>query len=373
MEIDLIGIFLPPASLMSVRERHERREVTEAELIAAEDDAVLDMIERQLDSGVKRVTSGGVRWTYWDKDFFFGLNGIAKERLDSGRVYCNEDVLTDLMRFTDRIAYNPGHPYFDDFRLLSDAVGGRAVCRQIIPSPAELYVHVLRMTAGNPGRVYPASGELLSDIAEVYRLTILHFYELGCRSIVLDDTVCGRLCEDNFAKRFLQGGIDTVELQDKIIYLFNESLSGLPADLETCIYLSGGDVVVPEWEYIRYPDNIMPRVLSEVNAGKFFMPFNAEDDYSVEILRHVPSGKKVVLGLTEAHTPFPDNVELVRHFVTMAQQYVKPDALSVGPKTGFNLSSFSSRGLDYNNQWEKLKSLGDIAAEIEHHTRCCNV
>lgn len=357
MEFDVIGIYLPPSKMHEAHKEHEQGHISAARLKEIENEAVRDIVERQLDCGLKAVTSGGIRWKYWDKDFFFGLSGIRKERFESGHVYSNEDAHTDLMRFTGYISYNPSHPYFEDFSFMADIVAGRAVCRQIIPSPAELYMQPFLMADGHPEHLYPDAGSLVSDITEAYRKTITRLYDLGCRSIVFDDTVCGRLCEDNFTKRLLQGGIDTVGLQDIIISLFNDSLAEMPADLEKALYLSGGDTVVPEWEYIKYPDNIMPRILSEVNADKFFMPFDSADDYSVEILRHVPEGKKIVMGLADAHSPFQDDEEAVLRYVMKARRYVNPSLLAVGPKTGFNLSSYAPRGLDYNDQWAKIESL----------------
>lgn len=357
MEFDLIGIYLPPAEVLEAHNKHEQGRISDVRLKEIENEAVRDIVERQLNSGLKAVTSGGLRWKYWDKDFFFGLSGIRKERLESGHIYSNEDALTDLLRFTGRISHNPSHPYFEDFRFMADIVGGRAVCRQIIPSPAELYMQVFLMSVGHPEHIYADAGGLVSDITEAYRKTITRLYDLGCRSIVFDDTVCGRLCEDNFTKRLLQGGIDTVGLQDTIIRLFNDSLAEMPADLEKALYLSGGDTVVPEWEYIKYPDNIMPRILSESNADKFFMPFDTADDYSVEILRHVPEGKKIVMGLADAHSPFQEDEEAVLRFVMKAGRHINTAMLAVGPKTGFNLSSYAPRGLDYNDQWAKIESL----------------
>lgn len=360
MEFDVIGIYLPPSGVLEAHMGYEQNRISASRLKEIENEAVRDIVERQLDCGLKAVTSGGIRWKYWDKDFFFGLSGIRKERLESGHIYTNEDALTDLIRFTGRIGYNPSHPYLDDFSFMAEIVAGRALCRQIIPSPAELYMQVFLMSDGHPETIYPDAGNLLSDIAGAYRETITRLYELGCRSIVFDDTVCGRLCEDNFAKRLLQGGIDTVGLQDIVIRLMNESLAGMSSDIEKAIYLSGGDTIVPEWEYIKYPDNIMPRILSEVNADKFFMPFDIADYYSIKILSHVPEGKNIVLGLIDAHTPFRDDEDAVIRFVEKAKRYIKPSLLAISPKTGFNISSYAPRGLDYNDQWAKIKSLASM-------------
>lgn len=364
MEFDVIGIYLPPAEVLEAHNKHEQGRISDVRLKEIENEAVRDIVERQLDSGLKAVTSGGLRWKHWDKDFFFGLSGIRKERLESGHIYSNEDALTDLLRFTGRISHNPSHPYFEDFRFMADIVGGRAVCRQIIPSPAELYMQVFLMSVGHPEHIYADAGGLVSDITEAYRKTITRLYDLGCRSIVFDDTVCGRLCEGNFTKRLLQGGIDTVGLQDTIIRLFNDSLAEMPADLEKALYLSGGDTVVPEWEYIKYPDNIMPRILSEVIADKFFMPFDVADDYSIEILSHLPKGKKVVMGLIDAHSPFPDDKDAIIRFVRKAKRHINPAFLAISPKTGFCLSNYTPRGLQYNDQWTKIKSLKNL---IDNH------
>lgn len=364
MKIDLIGIFLPPQELFSAREDAGNGRIDCNRLTVVEDRVILDVVKRQLAAGIKYVTSGNVRWKHWDMDFFFGHSGIVKERLESGHIYSREDVMTDLLHINGRISFNPEHPCFSDFSFLKNSVGDRAVCRQIMPSPAELFVRVLLMGDGHPEKLYPAPESLTDDIAGAYRKTIGHLYELGCRSIVFDDTVCGRFCEDYFVKRLLQGGIDVIGLQDEVIGIINDSLAGLPSDMETALYLSGGDIVVPRWEHTRYADNIVPRILSETAVGMFFMPFNACDDHALRILEHVPEGKKVVLGLVDSHSPFPDNADAIEYTVSKAMQIISPDKLAIGPRTGFGLTSFASRGLSYNDQWAKIESLKKIAGTL---------
>ena len=361
MEIDVIGIFLPPAPVLAER---EQAHTDTAPLKTAEDAAVRDIVERQLLAGLKTVTSGGIRWRHWDKDFFFGLSGIEKERIDSGHVFHNDDVLTDLMRFKGRIAFNPHHPFFDDFRFLAATTADRAVCRQIIPSPAELYVDIMISTDGHPETLYPASEHLIDDISEAYRHTILRFYELGCRSLILDDTVCGRLCETNFTKRLLQGGIDIVSLHESIIELFNRSLAGVPSGMEAALYLTGGDTVVPEWRYVNFPDNIMHKLLPGVHVDKFHLPFNINDEHVADVLHHIPHGKKVVLGLSDAHSPWPDDEDAIQEIASTASRIIPGGRLAISPRTGFMLSSYASRGLSYEDQWRKIGTLAELARTI---------
>ncbi|MGN0237075.1 MAG: hypothetical protein ACI4AK_03180 [Lepagella sp.] len=328
-----------------------------------ENDAIAQLVEDQIKAGLTEVTSGEFRLSQWDKDFWFGLNGIRRERAESGHIYQPLDPFTDMMRFMGRIGYNSEHPFFDDFAYLYKIADGRVRCRQTLPSPANLYLEILSMTDGKPEQIYPDAGNLLADIAAAYNKTIHRFYELGCRHIQLDDTACGLLCEDNYTKRLLQGGVDLIWLHEQIIGLFNNSVAGLPSDMVTSLYLSGGDTIVPEWEFLRYPDNIMPRVLSQVNVGKFYLPFEAGNDYQLEVLRHIPAAKAVVLGLADAHSPFTESATDILDTVAKASKYISRGCLSVSPKTGFKLSSYLSRGLTYVSQWQKLAQLKAILGD----------
>lgn len=362
MRADFVGSFLAPIDFFEERENYFHGAMDQVEFNRLADKAVASLVDDELKAGLTEVSSGEYRRKYWDKDFFFGLEGITKERVESGHLYLADNALTDLMQITDRISYNPQHPFFTDFEFLYRTTAGRAVSRQTIPSPAELYMRLLMMTDGHPERIYPSPETLLSDIAETYNRTIRRFYELGCRSLQLDDTVCGRLSDDLFMKRLLQGGIDPIALQTDIIALLNNSVKELPADLELSIYLSAGDTVVPQWNPEVAPDNLMPRLLSELNVSRFYMPFNPGDPETVEIIRHIPAGKKLVMGLIEAHSPFPDNISQLTETINEAMRYISPKLLSISPKTGFKVSSFDRRGLTYEDQWHKLHMLSSLAA-----------
>ncbi len=356
-KIDIVGSFLLPEELLSARKQYETGAIDRQQLRTIEDEAISRLVEDQTDLGLTEVTSGEFRLSQWDKDFWFGLDGIRRERAESGHIYQPLYPFTDMMRFIDRIGYNPDHPFFADFAYLLKVTDGRVRCRQTIPSPANLYLEILAMTDGNPKQIYPDADNLLSDIAVAYNKTMRRFYDLGCRHIQFDDTACGLMCEDNYTKRLLQGGVNLISLHKQIVSLFNNSVEGLPSDLELSLYLSGGDTIVPEWEFLQYPDNIIPKVLSKVNVDKFYLPFEVGNDYQLEVLRHIPLSKDVVLGLADAHSPFAENTSEILDAVKKASKYVSPERLSVSPKTGFKLTSYESRGLSYECQWHKLAQL----------------
>ncbi len=361
MTIETVGSFLPDETLIAARRDFERGIIDRQHLMSVEDAAVRDIVERQISCGLPFVTSGELRRKHWAMDFWFGLDGISCENVSTGHVYQPLEVSTDHLHVTGRIAFNPVHPFFDDFRFLHDAVAGRARCRQTLPSPANLLLEVYALSDGRPETLYPAPFDtLISDIAEAYRQTALRLHELGCDSLQYDDTALGLMCDDNYTKRLLQGGVDLIRLHGALIAVINGSLNGLPDGMEKSIYISGGDNIVPEWEHIEYPDNIIPKALSSLDVDKFFIPLDLGNDYAVQVLRHIPQGKPIVLGLADAHSPFPENPGSITAMTQLVSRLVPLSQLALSPRTGFKLSSYRQRALLYEDQWRKLTELSAV-------------
>ncbi len=364
-KIEAVGSFLPNEKLVEARHDFEKGLIDAIRLSAVEDETVKDIVERQISCGLPFITSGELRRKHWAYDFWFGLDGVVKQHIASGRVYQQVEASTDLLQITGRIGYNPNHPFFDDFRFLNSCVAGRANCRQTLPSPANLLLEIYALSDGYPEQLYGLPIDvLISDIANAYRLSNMRFHELGCNALQYDDTALGLMCDDNYTKRLLQGGVDLIKLHGEIISVINKSLEGLPDDMEKSIYISGGDKIVPEWEYIDYPDNIMPSALSSLNVDKLFIPLELDNDYAIEVLRHIPKDKSVVLGLADAHSPFEENAALITAMVRKVQKWVSPERLYLSTRTGFKLSSYSERALLYEDQWRKLSNLASIQPSL---------
>ncbi len=364
MKFDIVGSFLPPARLLAAHADLRAGKMTKAQFDEVEHDALNELVERQLQLGLPAITSGELTRQYWDKDFFFGLNGIKQKWVNSGHIYQATDTFTDIMQITDRIAVNPEHPFYSDFSTLNKLTAGRAVCRQTIPSPANLYLEILTAHESVASYKYPSHQALAEDIAEAYRQTIMQFYNLGCRSLQLDDTALGRMTDISFIETLIKGGIDPSQLLGLLTDIINKSIAGVPADMEISIYISAGEPIVPHWKMVSGANHVMPDILARLQTGTFFLPFIPGDHDSLRILEHIPAGKRVVLGLISAHTPFPDNPARVTDSVMYAASLIPAQMLSISPVSGFKLSSFMSRGLSYEDQWTKIESMAKIAATI---------
>lgn len=341
MKIDIIGSFITPENLDS-------------------SDRLADVVDRQIEAGLQYVTAGELTRRYWDKDFYFGLDGISCEHIDSGRVYQDVKVGEDLVRINGRIAFAPSHPCIAELDALRTVIGDRALPRVIIPSPCNLYLEILSETDGHPERIYPSTKALIVDIAHAWHDAITSLYDHGCRSILLDDTAFAALADYSVSDALLQGGCDTYKLGDTLITLFNHAIDNLPADLETAVYISNGRVPVPHWHDSTDETGILSRALAQLNVNKFFLPFDPGQPEALAVLSHVASGAEVVLGLLTAHSPFDEDTANIQSAIDEARARTQA-TLSLGMQTGFRFSSHLTHGLTADTQWDKLATLRRIA------------
>src|SRR4051794_31540753 len=78
-----VGSLLRPAALKKAREALKRGEITAAELRAAEDTAIREVVRMQEDIGLQGVTDGELRRTTWHMDFLEQIGGVVRVQPDA--------------------------------------------------------------------------------------------------------------------------------------------------------------------------------------------------------------------------------------------------------------------------------------------------
>ena len=73
---DHVGSFLRPARLRAAREKFFAREIDAPALRAVEDECIREVVKRQQDVGLKGITDGEFRRTYFHVDFLERLEGV---------------------------------------------------------------------------------------------------------------------------------------------------------------------------------------------------------------------------------------------------------------------------------------------------------
>ena len=76
---DHVGSFLRPERLLDARERFARGEIDADALREVEDDAITEIVKFQEDVGLKSITDGEFRRTYFHIDFLAQLGGVKTD------------------------------------------------------------------------------------------------------------------------------------------------------------------------------------------------------------------------------------------------------------------------------------------------------
>ena len=76
---DHVGSFLRPKALLEAREQHKSGSLSRTELRKVEDNAIRDIVRFQEDLGLKGITDGEFRRTYFHIDFLEQLQGVESK------------------------------------------------------------------------------------------------------------------------------------------------------------------------------------------------------------------------------------------------------------------------------------------------------
>src|SRR3989337_1238516 len=119
-----VGSLLRPPELRQAREKHQKGEITAAELREVEDRCIRDAVKMQEDVGMQGITDGEFRRTLWHADFLRQIEGVkVVEGLlpNSAKHFQNPDA--DVQRSPTQFVVTGklGHPRgieTDNFKFL---------------------------------------------------------------------------------------------------------------------------------------------------------------------------------------------------------------------------------------------------------------
>jgi 5-methyltetrahydropteroyltriglutamate--homocysteine methyltransferase len=359
---EIVGSFLRPEALKQAREKYEAGTITAAELKKVEDQAIRDLVAKQKEIGLKTISDGEFRRSYWHLDFFWGFKGIEHNVMDQGYLFHGEETRADSARVNGKIQFNPEHPVFEEYRFLTTIADGTPI-RQSIPAPAQLVAELVR--GSNEEKLndfYPDREVLYQDIAKAYRETILALYDLGCRDVKLDDCTWGMLVDKGFWQTMTNGDYDTQKLQDLYLRLNNAAIADLPEDLHVTTHVCRGNYH-STWATSGGYEPVANTLLGNEAVAAFFLEFDDDRSGDFEPLRYVPEDKQVVLGLVTSKDGKLEDKKSVIARIKEASQYVPLERLSLSPQCGF-ASTEEGNILTEEEQWAKLKLIIDVAEEV---------
>lgn len=342
-----IGSFLRPPAVL------EGRSV---------DDEIVRVIRWQEGLGLKVVTDGEFRRESWRLGFVSKVAGFA--RADAvGNVDLQQDDAGNVMRVgsapvaVTRIRRTGP--------IVADEVGfslqhARATVKATLPAPS--YLHYPRGRNCVDRDVYPDLEEFFNDVVDIYRAEIQALYAAGGRYLQIDEVAQTLLCDQRLRDAVRARGDDPEKLIDLYIGLINRIVRDRPKDLTVGVHMCRGNAM-GKWIGAGGYEPIAEKAFSSLDVDAFFLEFDSERAGSFEPLRHVPKGKRVVLGVVSTKIPALEEKHHLRKKIDGAARFVPLENLSVSPQCGF-ASHQKGSGLSFAQQEAKLKLVIDTAREV---------
>lgn len=359
---DIVGSFLRPQALKDARAKFAAGTLSRAELTKIEDEEICRLVAKEKEAGLKAITDGEFRRSYWHLDFFWGFEGVEHVIMEHGYFFHGEETRADSARLSGKIRFN-GHPFLEHYRFLKEVAGDGIVAKQAIPAPAQFYAELVRgVNEDSLNAVYPDKEELYRDIATAYHRAILAFYELGCRNIQLDDCTWGMLCDQEFWKNMAGADYDPAFLQELYLRLNNSAAADLPKDLTVTTHICRGNYH-STWATSGGYGPVSQSLFGKENVSAYFLEYDTDRAGDFTPLQFVSDEKIVVLGLISTKTGKLEDKEQLIGRIREAARYVPIDRLCLSPQCGF-ASTEEGNVLTEEEQWAKIRLVKEIAEEI---------
>jgi len=354
---DHVGSLLRPDNLHNARQKFKEGDITAEKLREVETREIKRIVDKQIEVGLELVTDGEFRRTWWHLDFLEHLNGFEGVVPEEGYLF-EGGVETERynVRNTGKISFNPNHPFIQDFVEFNEIVDGRAVAKQTIPSPNQLFNVGIRDET-----IYPDIEEYANDIIRAYRDALAAFYEAGVRYLQLDDVYIAALSSPEL--EFDERGYTREQFIDLALRVINGVLEGKPEDLIVTTHLCRGNYK-STWAFQGSYGLIAPTLFAKEKVDGFFLEYDDERSGDFQPLNHIPNGgANVVLGVVTSKDGKLEDKETVIARIQEAAKYVPLEQLCLSPQCGF-ASTHHGNKLTEDEQWEKLKFIVDVAKEV---------
>jgi len=354
---DHVGSLLRPAALKQARAQRANGEITPDRLRAVEDREIENVIRRQEEVGLRAVTDGEFRRSWWHLDFLWGLDGIERYVMDKGISFAGMQTRAEGARAAGKVAFT-GHPMIEHFKFVKARTGRTA--KMTIPSPSALYGRTGRDAVGE--KAYPLLDDFFADLGQAYRKAVRAFADAGCRYLQLDEVFMAMLCDAKYRQTQQRRGDDPDQLANAYADLINVAMSDIPSDMAITMHLCRGNYRSTFMGAGGY-EPVAEALFNRIKVHGYFMEYDTERAGGFEPLRLVPKDRIVVLGLVTTKTGQLEAKDAIKRRIDEAAKFVDIDRLCLSPQCGF-ASSEEGNALAEAEQWAKLAMIVEVANEV---------
>ncbi|MBO9711704.1 5-methyltetrahydropteroyltriglutamate--homocysteine S-methyltransferase [Sphingomonas sp.] len=358
---DHVGSFLRPKALLDARARFKEGTIDAAALREAEDEAIRGVVRMQEELGLQGITDGEFRRSYFHTDFLLQLDGV--EEAGGTQVKFHQhggkelEYAPPVMKVTGKVRHARSIQR-RDYEFLASCT--TRLAKVTIPSPTMLHFRGGRDAIDEAA--YPELEQFYDDVAAAYRAEIADLAEAGCRYLQLDDTNLAYLCDETQRANARARGMDPDALPRLYARIINDSIRDRPADMVACVHLCRGNFR-SSWAAEGGYEPVAEVLFNELAVDGYFLEYDDPRSGDFAPLRHVPEGKRVVLGLVTTKLGQLETAEHIKERIDEAARHLSLDQMALSPQCGFS-STVHGNDVSFAQQEAKLRLVVEVARDV---------
>ena len=358
---DHVGSFLRPAYLLEAREKKAKGEMSADALREVEDKAIAEVVKFQQSVGLKSITDGEFRRTYFHIDFLEQLGGVQTEiPLSVQQADGSVKLAPPIIRVVDKVKHQKDIQ-LADYQYLQSQVAKGLTPKVCIPSPTMLHFRGGR--AGISREAYPElEPAFYDDVAQAYGDELRSLSAAGCNYVQMDDTNLAYLCDEKMREAARQRGDDPNELPHRYAAFVNKVVAQKPKGMTLAMHLCRGNfksAYAAEGNY----EPVAEALLSEMDIDAYFLEYDDDRSGDFRPLRFLPKGKVVVLGLVTTKFGELETKDTLKRRIEEAARYAPLDQLALSPQCGFS-STVHGNNIAVEDQRNKLRLVIETAQDV---------
>jgi methionine synthase II (cobalamin-independent) len=334
----------------------EERGKDQADLRAAEDEAIRTVVQRQIDCGLDVVTDGEFRRWMFMNSFYDAVSGVRTDKSVRFRNDRGEDVelavheIVAPMRRVDS-------PAAREASFLSATTG---VPFKVTFPAASIFAHPFTTVDGAYGSVEA----FLAHAVEIEHGLVADAMAAGASYVQFDFPLYPYLCDPAWIARFEAEGHDVASLVDTALAADAAVLEGIPARVTTALHICRGNYR-SSWMCEGSLEPVAEAVFGALPYDVFLVEWDdLGRDGGYEPIRHLRDGAIMVMGIVSSKVREMEREDdLLRRMEEAAAFVGGMDRLAISPQCGF-ASVMVGNETDEDTQWRKLELVGRVADRL---------
>jgi 5-methyltetrahydropteroyltriglutamate--homocysteine methyltransferase len=356
---DQVGSLIRPPKLLGAREMYKARLITRDELRKYEDEAILEALQLQKDTGIGIFSDGEMRRDSFMTNVSENVEGfeehypVSEQKRPDGSTTFVEGhgkAVAGKLRPLRRIA-GPEAEFMlkhsdGPFKITMPSPGGTAGAYR----------------AGVTDKVYPTPADMTRDMVGIIIDEMKKLVAEGVTYIQLDEGLPG--LNEGWREQQLAQGNDPDKILEDAIAADNACWDAIPEPITKAKHVCRGNRTAWGGGRGSY-DWVADKAFNLLHVDRFLLEYDTDRAGRFEALRFVPKGKMVVLGLVSSKTPNLESQDELLRRIDEASKYCPIEQLALSAQCGFQSAANADGAfMTMDDEKRKLELIVETARKV---------